>query len=153
MLCKVFETKANTLISNTVFSFQKISVKVDRPASSTTYEIHNILVSKLKARLRVCMSHISDCILNHSFLFCVNYLSCSAKVKSGSYFSLYGHYFFIICVTLLNELTVIDLNIKSLSRNLLVELLVCGNSKFDANQTAKVLNTLHLYCEFHFFRS
>ena len=61
--------------------------------------------------------------------------------------------FFIICVTLLNELTIIDLNIKSLSTNLLVELLVCGNSKVDANQTAKVLNALHLYCEFHFFRS
>ena len=99
--------------ANSLMSF-KNSLRVGQPTAMPMYGIHNPVGLKFLPSLRLGLSHLNEYKFKHNFKDCVN-PSCSynLEIESPSHFFLHCHYFTNTCLTLLDDLKSIDVNIPS----------------------------------------
>ena len=120
--------------SKTLLTFRNALVKIRRPIPKPVYNVHNPVGLKLLTRLRLGLSHLNQHKFNHNFQDCLNPLcSCSLEAESVSHFFLHCHYYSNIRLTLLNELQSIDINLLNQEDDLVLEVLLFGSTKFNAN--------------------
>ena len=128
--------------SKTLLTFRNALIKIGRPIPKPIYNVHNPVGLKLLTRLRLGLSHLNQHKFNHNFQDCLNLLcSCSLVVDSVSHFFLHCQYCSNICSTLLNELQSIDTNFLNQEDDIVIEVILCGSTKFNTNQNFRLLNS------------
>ena len=122
-------------------TFQNALIKIERPIPEPIYNVHNPVGLKLLTSFRLGLSHLSQHKFNHNFQDYLNPLcSCSLEVESVSHFSLPCHYYSNIRSTLLNELQSVDINLFNQEDDIVVEVLLYGSTKFNNNQSFRLLS-------------
>ena len=110
--------------------FRQHLLKVIQPQPSATFNICNFAELHLLTRLRLGISHLNECRLNHNFQNCIDLLcTCSLDVESASYSLHYND----VHATLLNELKSVDENILKLFGTKLINLFLYGDHQFGSN--------------------
>ena len=131
-----------TCNSNSFLAFRKIILKLIRPSPNPIFGIHHPVGLKYLVCLRLGLSHLNEHNFRHNFLDTLNPLcSCSLDVETTAHFFLRCHNYAAIRTTLLNDLKLIDDSIPDLSDNLLVNLLLFGDQKFNPTENFHILNT------------
>ena len=113
--------------------FKKIPSFI-KPTENNTLFIYEFLGITLLNRLRVDFSHLNKHKFRHAFANILHPLcSCSLETESTAYFFLRCRKYYIICISLMNELNDIDTSITSKQPNKLIRIALYGDCKFIDN--------------------
>ena len=110
------------------------------PSMISKWNKLDLKIQLSKTLLAWCQSSQST-QFNYNFQDYLNpFCSCSLEVESVSHFFLHCHYYSNIHSTLLNELQSIDLNLLNQEDDIVVEVLLYGSTKFNNNQSFRLLS-------------
>ena len=127
--------------SNSLEIFRNSLLKFIRPSGRAIYNIIDPLGIKLLTRLQIGFSHLREHKFRHNFQDTINPLcSCSIEPETTTHFFLRCHFYNAIRITLMNDLMTIDSSIPSIKDEILVDLLLYGNDKFDDKTNQAILS-------------
>ena len=121
-------------------SFRKMLLNFTRPIGNSTCKIYDPLGIKLRARLRLGFSHLSQHKFRHNFADSLNPLChCSLEIECALHFFPRCQNYTTLRRALMTDLKNINDAIMSLNESDLLHVMLYGSKKFDNNMNISIL--------------
>ena len=120
--------------------FKRLILNFIRPKLNSIFDICDSEDIKLLTRLRLGLSHLNKHKFSHGFLDTINPMcNCNTEEESTSHYLLRCSNFAQIRIHLMNEMNNIDQSLILSNDNVLCNILLFGDEKFDYEINSKIL--------------
>ena len=135
-----FRLDINTRNSESISVFKIRLLSFIHPYQSNIFNIFDPIGLKLLTRSRLGLSHLNEHKFRHNFHDRLNPLvSCSLEIEDTTHYLVQCQHFSNYLYDLMNSVKSIIPNFESLTHNNGIDILLCGDSRFDENKNKIIL--------------